>query len=51
MKGTRPLATEEIIAVSNQFNDTYEVRNRNLLILNKTKKIDVTLFEKYVILL
>lgn len=30
MKGTRPLSTDEIIAVSNQFDGTYLVRNRSL---------------------
>jgi len=33
MKGTRPLSTDEIIAVSNQFDGTYEVRNRSLFLL------------------
>jgi site-specific recombinase XerD len=33
MKGTRPLSTEEIIAVSNQFTGTFEVRNRSLFML------------------
>jgi len=33
MKGTRPLTTDEIIAVSNQFDGTYEVRNRSLFLL------------------
>jgi site-specific recombinase XerD len=33
MKGTRPLTTEEIISVSNQFTGTYEVRNRSLFLL------------------
>lgn len=33
MKGTRPLTTEEIIAVSNQFNGTFEIRNRSLFML------------------
>ena len=33
MKGTRPLTTEEIIAVSNQFAGTFEVRNRSLFML------------------
>ena len=33
MKGTRPLSTNEIIAVSQQFNGTYEVRNRSLFLL------------------
>lgn len=33
MKGTRPLSTDEIIAVSNQFTGTYEVRNRSLFML------------------
>lgn len=33
MKGTRPLSTDEIIAVSDQFDGTYEVRNRSLFLL------------------
>lgn len=33
MKGTRPLTTEEIIAVSEQFDGIYEVRNRSLFML------------------
>jgi site-specific recombinase XerD len=33
MKGTRPLTTDEIIAVSNQFDGTYLVRNRSLFLL------------------
>jgi site-specific recombinase XerD len=33
MKGTRPLSTDEIIAVSNQFDGMYEVRNRSLFML------------------
>ena len=33
MKGTRPLTTEEIIAVSNQFDGTFEIRNRSLFML------------------
>jgi len=33
MKGTRPLTTDEIIAVSQQFDGTYEIRNRSLFIL------------------
>lgn len=33
MKGTRPLSTDEIIAVSEQFDGTYKVRNRSLLML------------------
>lgn len=33
MKGTRPLSTDEIIAVSQQFDGTFEVRNRSLFML------------------
>lgn len=33
MKGTRPLTTDEIIAVTNQFDGMYEVRNRSLFML------------------
>ena len=33
MKGTRPLTTEEIIAVSNQFSGTFEIRNHSLFLL------------------
>lgn len=33
MKGTRPLTTDEIIAVSTKFDGTYEVRNRSLFLL------------------
>ena len=33
MKGTRPLTTEEIIAVSKQFDGVFEVRNRSLFML------------------
>ena len=33
MKGTRPLSTDEIIAVSNQFDGTFEIRNRSLFML------------------
>ena len=33
MKGTRPLSTDEIIAVSQHFDGTYEVRNRSLFLL------------------
>jgi site-specific recombinase XerD len=33
MKGTRPLSTEEILKVSEQFDGTYEVRNRSLFLL------------------
>jgi len=33
MKGTRPLTTDEIIAVSQQFEGIYEVRNRSLFML------------------
>jgi site-specific recombinase XerD len=33
LKGTRPLSTDEIIAVSNQFDGTYLVRNRSLFLL------------------
>jgi site-specific recombinase XerD len=33
MKGTRPFTTEEIIAVSNQFYGTFEIRNRSLFML------------------
>jgi site-specific recombinase XerD len=33
MKGTRPLTTEEIIAVSGQFDGVFEVRNRSLFML------------------
>lgn len=33
LKGTRPLSTDEIIAVSNQFYGTYKVRNRSLFML------------------
>ncbi len=33
MKGTRPLTTEEIIAVSNQFSGTFDIRNRSLFML------------------
>ena len=33
MKGTRPLTTDEIIAVSNQFDGTFSVRNRSLFML------------------
>lgn len=33
MKGTRPLTTDEIIAVSEQFDGTFEVRNRSLFML------------------
>ena len=33
MKGTRPLTTDEIIAVSRQFDGVFEVRNRSLFLL------------------
>jgi len=33
MKGTRPLTTDEIIAVSKQFDGVFEVRNRSLFML------------------
>jgi site-specific recombinase XerD len=33
MKGTRPLTTDEIIAVSEQFGGTFEIRNRSLFML------------------
>lgn len=33
MKGTRPLTTDEIIAVSESFRGIYEIRNRSLFIL------------------
>jgi site-specific recombinase XerD len=33
MKGTRPLSTDEIIAVSKEFDGTYEIRNRSLFML------------------
>ena len=33
MKGTRPLTTEEILKVSEQFSGTYEIRNRALFML------------------
>ena len=33
MKGTRPLSTDEIISVSNQFDGTFEIRNRSLFML------------------
>ena len=33
MKGTRPLTTEEIVAVSRQFGGTFEIRNRSLFML------------------
>ena len=33
MKGTRPLTTNEIIAVSEQFDSTFEIRNRSLFLL------------------
>ncbi len=33
MRGTRPLTTEEIIAVSNKFDGTFEIRNRSLFML------------------
>ena len=33
MKGTRPLSTDEILNVSEQFDGTFEVRNRSLFML------------------
>jgi hypothetical protein len=33
MKGTRPLTTDEIIAVAKQFDGAFEIRNRSLFLL------------------